>query len=293
VKDPVELDRIKALAIPPAWTDVWICPDPNGHLQATGLDDAGRRQYIYHERWRERRDLEKFDRMLDFAAALPALRRQVTADLKLAGYPRDRVLAAAVRLLDLGFFRIGNEVYLRDNGSYGLATLRQTQVKVRGETLEFRYPAKGGVARRQLVRDPAVAKVIAGLKRRRGGGPGLFAYQEDGSWCPVRSADINAYLKAHAGPAFSAKDFRTWSATVLAASALAAAEQPQPSQVSARRQMIRNTYQQVAHYLGNTPAVCRSSYVDPRVVEHFQDGETVRCTRELARLERAVVRLLR
>jgi DNA topoisomerase-1 len=268
------LARIRSLAIPPAWRDVWICPVPNGHIQATGVDAAGRRQYRYHDAWRARRDAEKFDRMLEFGAALPALRRRVAADLALDGYPADRVLAAAVRLLDLGFFRVGGEEYAEQHGTYGLATLQRRHVRVSGAEMSFSYVAKGGVLRALRLADEAAATVIAGLKRRRGGGADLLAYRDGRRWVDVRSSDINDYLKAHAGAQFSAKDFRTWSATLLAAAALAAAVHA-PRSPSARKRALAHAYREVAHYLGNTPAVCRTSYVDPRVVDCYRAGETI------------------
>jgi DNA topoisomerase-1 len=274
VEDPETLSRIRGLAVPPAWQEVWICPWPNGHIQATGVDAAGRRQYRYHDAWRARRDTEKFERMLEFGAALPRLRRQVAADLALPDYPRDRVLACAVRLLDLGFFRVGGEEYEQQHGTYGLATLQRRHVRVRGARMGFHYTAKGGTERVLEIEDPAAAQVLAGLKRRRGGGPELLAYRTGRRWVDVRSADVNGYLKRHAGAEFTAKDFRTWSATLLAAAALGAAARA-PRSASARKRAVARAYREVAHYLGNTPTVCRTSYVDPRVVDCYRAGETV------------------
>jgi DNA topoisomerase IB len=277
VDDPDVVDRIKALAIPPAWTDVWICPDPQGHIQATGYDVKGRRQYRYHDQWRARRDREKHDRMLELARALPRLRERLAKDLAGEGVGRDRVLAAAVRLLELGLFRVGGEAYVEE-GSYGLATVRKGHVRaVRGE-LRFDYPAKSGKRRIVTIGDPEVAEVVRALKRRRRGGPELLAYKDErGRWVDVRSADINEYLQDALGPGFSAKDFRTWAATVLAAVALAAEEaqaDDDPSE-SQRRRAVARVVKDVAHQLGNTPAVARGSYVDPRVIERFEHGETV------------------
>ncbi len=277
VDDPDVVDRIKALAIPPAWTDVWICPDPRGHIQATGYDVKGRRQYRYHDQWRARRDREKHDRVLELARALPRLRERLARDLAGEGVGRDRVLAAAVRLLELGLFRVGGEAYVED-GSYGLATVRKGHVRaVRGE-LRFDYPAKSGQRRIVTIGDPEVADVVRALKRRRRGGPELLAYKDErGRWVDVRSADINEYLQDALGPEFSAKDFRTWAATVLAAVALAAEEaqaDDDPSE-SQRRRAVARVVKDVAHQLGNTPAVARGSYVDPRVIERFEHGETV------------------
>jgi DNA topoisomerase IB len=273
VADPETLERIRSLAVPPAWRSVWISPDPRGHLQAVGTDAAGRRQYLYHPTWRERRDTEKFDRMVGFARTLPSLRRKVRRDLRLEGMPRERVLACAVRLLDRACFRIGTEEYTEQNGSYGLATLQRSHVRVRNGTAEFDYPGKGGSRQVLAVRDRAVAEVIRRLTRRRTGGPGLLAFQEHRRWTGVRSADINGYIKEHAGDGYSAKDFRTWHGTVLAAVALAA--QPTPASRTARVRAIAGSMREVAEYLGNTAAVARTSYVDPRVLDRYRSGWTI------------------
>ena len=274
VTDPDTLARIDALVIPPAWQDVWICPHPNGHIQATGVDAAGRRQYRYHDVWRQQRDRVKFDHMVEFGRALPALRERIAADLRGEDLTRERVLACATRLLDLGFFRIGTEGYAEQNQTYGLATIRKDHVTLNGAVLEFDYVAKSGKQRLQSIVDPEVVAVVRALKRRRNGGPELLAYRRDGGWCDVKSADINAYIKEVTGGDYTAKDFRTWAATVLAAVALAvsadAANTP-----TARKRAVARAYQEVAHYLGNTPAVCRSSYVDPRVVDRYLAGVTV------------------
>ena len=274
VTDPDVLDRIRGLAIPPAWSDVWICPWPNGHLQAVGVDARGRRQYRYHDAWRTRRDQAKFDHMLDFARALPRMRRRVTADLAADGMGRDRVLATAVRLLDLGFFRIGGESYAEENGTFGLATMLKRHARINGDLVVFEYVAKAGKRRLQAVADPSVRQVVAALKARRGGGPELLAYRDGRRWCDVRSTDINAYIKDAAGDDFSAKDFRTWNATVLTAVALAVSF-PSVASRTARQRAVSRAMREVAHYLGNTPAVCRNSYVDPRVVDRFQAGVTI------------------
>ncbi len=277
--DTETVDRIAALVIPPAWKDVWICPWPNGHLQAVGTDAAGRRQYLYHPAWRERRDREKFDQMLEFARCLPQLRDACAATLAAGdGLDRERVLACAVRLLDLGFFRIGTEGYAEQNQSYGLATMRKDHVRLLdGHGLEFDYVAKSRQRRIQTVVDPAVFDVVAGLKRRRGGGDDLLAYRHGRSWRDIRSEEINDYIKELTGGEFTAKDFRTWSATVLAAVALAvSAVSPGARSVTARRRAVTRAMQEVAKYLGNTAAVCRSSYVDPRVVDRFQAGATIK-----------------
>ncbi|MCW2745847.1 MAG: topoisomerase [Mycobacterium sp.] len=267
------LTRIRELGIPPAWRDVWICPDPNGHLQATGIDAAGRKQYRYHDAWRARRDAEKFDDMTRFARALPALRERVEADLAATGkLTRARVLAGSVRLLDRGFFRIGTEEYAVTNESYGLATIRKEHVSLEaGGTMVFDYPAKSGRRRIQAVVDPLVADIVGTLKRRRGGGPELLAYREDGAWHDLRSPDVNAYLKEATGDDFSAKDFRTWSATVLAAVALAVSG-PAARAKTSRARAITRAVKETSHYLGNTPAVCRASYIDPRVFDAYRGG---------------------
>ncbi|MGH3022089.1 MAG: DNA topoisomerase IB [Gaiellaceae bacterium] len=272
--DEDTLGRIRELAIPPAWTDVWICPYPYGHIQAVGTDAAGRRQYLYHPDWRRRRDREKFEEMTRFARALPGLRAAAAAHLRKRGLPRERVLACAVRLLDRGFFRIGTEGYAEENGTYGLATMLRRHVTLGSDgLLRFDYPAKGGKRRLQSVVDPAVYRVVASLKERRGPGE-LLAYEADGGWVDVTSDDINAYLKEITQAGFSAKDFRTWNATVLAAVALAVSGEAHGSKTSRQRAMTR-AVREVAHYLGNTPAVCRASYIDPRVFDRFRDGLTI------------------
>ena len=274
VTDAEVLARIRALAIPPAWTDVWICTDERGHLQAVGTDAAGRRQYLYHPVWRQRRDREKFDHMLVFAAALPRIRRVCAKRLAHTSLDRDRVLACAVRLLDLGFFRIGTEGYAEQHQHYGLATIRKKHVTVDGDVVTFDYVAKGGKRRVQSVVDPAVHDVVSRLKRRRAGGHELLAYKVDGRWQDVKSVDINDFIKEISGDDFTAKDFRTWSATVLAAVSLAVAAEAATSKTG-RKRAAAWAMKEVAHYLGNTPAVCRSSYVDPRVVDRFQAGTTI------------------
>jgi DNA topoisomerase I len=274
IADLEVLDRIRELVVPPAWTDVWICPWPSGHLQAVGIDARGRRQYRYHDRWRVRRDAEKFARMADFARALPGLRERCCELLAGEGLTRERVLACIIRLLDLGFFRIGGEEYVEQNGSYGLATMCKEHVTLGpGHAVTFDYPAKSGKRRVQTIIDEAVFDVVAALKRRRSGGPELFAYRQGREWCDVRSSDVNDFVKDISGGQFTAKDFRTWAGTVLAAVALAVAEQVRST--TARRRAISRAYQEVAHYLGNTPAVCRKSYVDPRVVDRYRVGVTI------------------
>jgi DNA topoisomerase-1 len=275
IEDAETLARIHALAVPPAWEEVWICPHPNGHIQAIGTDSRGRRQYRYHDRWRERRDAEKFEQMLEFARALPELRGVTARHLHRREPTRERVLAGAVRLLDRGFFRIGNEEYADENGTYGVATMERRHVTLRpGNRLVFDYTGKGGKQRLESIVDPHVYRLVEQLKRRRRGGEELLAYKERGRWVDVRSADINEYIKALVGREFTAKDFRTWSATVLAAVAVAVSDQAAGSRTG-RKRAVSRAVQEVAFYLGNTPAVCRASYIDPRVFDRFDAGVTI------------------
>ncbi|MDP5185331.1 DNA topoisomerase IB [Blastococcus sp. BMG 814] len=268
------LDRLRALAVPPAWKDVWICPWPNGHIQATGVDAAGRRQYRYHDEWRARRDAEKHERVLEIARQLPDVRDAVTAALRTRGPNRERVLACALRLLDLGTFRIGSEEYAEENGTYGLATLRREHVTVRGEKTFFRYTAKGGIEREVEIVDRPTATVVRQLLERPDDtGDDLLAYSTDDGWKDVTSDEINAFLKELSGADITAKDFRTWNATVMMAAALA--EAPPPASKTARKKIVTAAYKRVSEQLGNTPAVCKASYVDPRVVDRFEHGETV------------------
>jgi DNA topoisomerase IB len=280
IADVEVLERIKALVIPPAWEQVWICPWPTGHLQAVGFDARGRRQYRYHDRWRARRDAQKFEHMVEFGRALPELRRRCCDLLTGDGLGRERVLACAIRLLDLGFFRIGGEEYVEQNGSYGLATLCRDHVTLHGDdAVTFDYPAKSGQRRVQTIVDPDVFAVVAALKRRRSGAE-LFAYRRGREWVDVRSSDINDFVQELSGGDFTAKDFRTWAGTVLSAVALAVAEEARSK--TARQRAISRAYQEVAHYLGNTPAVCRKSYVDPRVVDRYRAGITIAAAIDLA-----------
>jgi DNA topoisomerase I len=272
IDDPEVLQRIRELGIPPAWKDVWVCPYPFGHLQATGIDAAGRKQYLYHERWRARRDAEKFDDMACFARALPRLRDRIDEDLGGAELNRPRVLACAVRLLDRGFFRIGSEEYAVQNESYGLATMCKRHVTLGdGGAMVFDYPAKSGQRRIQAVVDPQAAEIVATLKRRRGGGEELLAFKEGRRWRDVRSEDINAYIKDATSEDYSAKDFRTWNATVLAAVALSVSGEAAGTKTG-RQRAITRAVKEVAHYLGNTPTVCRASYIDPRVFDAYRGG---------------------
>ncbi|HEV2789944.1 MAG TPA: DNA topoisomerase IB, partial [Solirubrobacterales bacterium] len=301
--DPIEdeetLERIRQLAIPPAWKEVWICPDPFGHIQATGYDEAGRKQYLYHERWQQRQAERKFELVREFALELPKLRRAVTADLRRQGMPRERALACAVRLLDLGFFRVGSEVYAEENESFGLATVRREHVTVKRSEIVFDFPAKSGQRRVQSIRDAAARRAIEAMYRRRSGPEDLLAYREGGAWVDVRSDDINAYIHAKIGDEFTAKNFRTWHGTVLAAVALAGEEKPR-SEAAAKR-AIAAAVNQVSEALGNTPAVCRASYIDPRVLDRYRDGTTIKPTagadgrisaKQRLKIEREVIALV-
>lgn len=274
IEDDATVDRIRALAIPPAWTEVWICSDPLGHIQATGVDAAGRKQYRYHDGWRRRRDAAKFDAMVAFARALPALRRRVRDDLRGDALDRTRVLACCVRLLDVGFFRIGSEDYAEQNETYGLTTLLRRHVRFDGDVIVFDYPAKDGLRRVQQVLDDDAAEIVHALRRRRGGGPELLAYKQRRRWVDVKADEVNEYLKDAAGGDFTAKDFRTWNATALMAVELAVRAADAGSRAS-RRRIVTASVRAVAVFLGNTPAVCRRSYVDPRVIDRFQSGLTL------------------
>jgi DNA topoisomerase-1 len=276
IGDEDVVQRIKALAIPPAWEEVWICADPLGHIQATGVDARGRKQYRYHDLWRERRDRQKFQDMLDFANSLPKLRERAERDLRRRKISRERVLACAVRLLDRGFFRIGSEDYAVENETYGLATMRKRHVRVEGKTLTFDYEAKGGKRRVMTIVDPKVSRLVKTLRERTGGGHELLAYRNGTEWRDIRSDDINDYIKETVGREHSAKDFRTWNATVLAAVVLAAsARERDMSTKGGRNRAKRDAVKQVSEYLGNTPAVCRASYIDPCVFDRFDGGLTV------------------
>ncbi|MBO3084565.1 DNA topoisomerase IB [Cellulomonas fengjieae] len=298
IVDEEHLERITTLAIPPAWRDVWICPWPSGHIQAAGLDDAARRQYLYHQQWTLRRGRLKHDHVLDVARRLPAARRRVKADLELDGMPKQKVLALAFRLLDLAYLRVGGEGYALQHGSYGLATLLRSHVRVLppendGDPgrVHLNFPAKSGQVRDTVVEDDVVASLVRTLTRRRDDGPELLAWCDDAGWHDVTSADVAAYVKLRLGPDATPKDFRTWHATVLAARGLAAAGPP-PASERARRRVLTQVVRDVAEELGNTPAVCRSSYIDPRVIESWERGQTIRPTRSQAVAEKSTLALL-
>jgi DNA topoisomerase-1 len=269
ISDADDRRRIQALAIPPAWTDVWICPDPRGHLQATGRDARGRKQYRYHARWGDARGAGKFDRMLAFAAALPRIRRRCEHDLDRRGVPREKVLATVVRLLELTLIRVGNDAYARENRSFGLTTLRDRHVRIDGTAMRFRFRGKSGRAHEVGLRDRRLAAVV----RRCQDLPGqeLFQYVDDeGQVRDVTSDDVNAYIAEAAGERFTAKDFRTWAGTVLAYRALRAL-QPADGTTAARKAVVE-AMRATADRLGNTPAVARGSYVHPAVLEAYLDG---------------------
>lgn len=278
VTDPEMLERIRSLAIPPAWQDVWICPWKNGHIQATGVDDAGRTQYLYHESWTERQAHRKFDRILEFSRKLPELRKQAESDLEASKPTRDRGLALAVRLLDRGFFRIGSERYAEENDTYGLATIPRSQVRLEGrDGLRFEYMAKGSQERIELVEDPVARRAAEPLIRRRTGPDQFLAWRDRREWLPLGSDDVNGYIHRWAGEEHSAKDFRTWSGTVATATSLAAGEIPDSKR--ARERVIRVAIEATAELLGNTPAVSRDSYIDPRVLDRYRGGHRIRLPR--------------
>lgn len=269
VEDERTLARIQALVIPPAWTDVWICPRANGHIQAIGRDVKGRKQYRYHPDWTAHAATNKFDRLPEFARALPKLRRRVESDLARRGHSREKVLATAVRLLELTLIRVGNAQYAKQNRSYGLTTLHKRHLEVGSAALTFAFKGKSGVEHEVRLRDRRLARVVRSLQDLPG--QQLFKYRDDdGSLCPVTSDDVNAYIREAMGEGFSAKDFRTWAGTVSAARALRDMEPP-TSPTDARRK-ITVCVKAVAGLLGNTPTVCRSSYVHPKVFELFESG---------------------
>ncbi|AXT85918.1 DNA topoisomerase [Aeromicrobium sp. A1-2] len=296
--EPEQVERCRLLVIPPAWNAVWICPLDNGHLQAVGTDVAGRRQYIYHPDWRVRRDLAKYQRMEGFAAELLKHRTASRRDLGGDGLTLERFAATAFSLLDLGMFRIGSERYVEENGSYGLSTLEKRHVHGTGRGMTFSYPAKSGQDVEVTVRDERVRDVLDTLHRRRGGGDRLLAYKSGRQWHDLAADDVNAYVKELLGDAYSAKDFRTWRGTSIAALSLATSDR---ASAASRKKSVATAMREVSEHLGNTPAIARSSYVDPRVVDLYADGVTVGSNhRRVApgatisrTLERQVLRMLR
>ena len=281
-----DLERIRELVIPPAWNDVWISPSANGHLQAIGTDAAGRRQYLYHPRWAEQRSRAKFTRMETFARALPQLRERVTELLdehQDEGPTRERVLALAVRLLDRAYFRIGSEQYAAEHGTYGLVTLRRQHVTLEPpDVMQFDFPAKHGIRMQRRVEDPSAFALVEVLRGRRSGPESMLAARDGRSWSAVTAHDVNDFLRMSAGIDCTAKDFRTWHGTVLCAIALASQErdviergrEPRSSATALARE-VSAAVRQTADFLGNTPAVARSSYVDPRVIDRYRDGRTI------------------
>jgi DNA topoisomerase-1 len=296
--EPEQVIRCRQLVIPPAWNDVWICAVENGHLQAVGTDAAGRRQYIYNPDWRARRDTEKFERMEGFAASLLKHRMEARRHLGIDELSLERVAATAFSLLDLGMFRIGSERYVEENGSYGLTTLEKRHVHGAGRGMTFSYPAKSGQPVEVTVRDERVREVIEALRRRRGGGDRLLAYRTGGQWQDLTADDVNAYVKELLGEHYSAKDFRTWRGSSIAALALARSDR---STAARRKKAVSAAMREVSEHLGNTPAIARTSYVDPRLIDLYEDGITVRADhRRVApgapmsrTLEREVLRILR
>ena len=295
-----DVARIRSLAIPPAWKDVWICPLANGHIQAVGTDDAGRRQYLYHPDWRVKRDKQKFDRVLTAAAHLPRARRQVAKDLAAAGMPRERAAAVAVRLLDVGYFRIGSDAYADANGSFGLTTLERQHVRRSRAGLRFCFVGKSGVEHTITVDDEDVIAALDRMRSRRARSRRLLAYSVDRRWVDLDAAAVNAYLAEVLGGDLTAKDFRTWHGTVLAAAALAESEEPGDTKAS-RKRAVKAAVEEVAGYLGNTHAIARGSYIDPRVIDLYENGTTIVPPRVTARmspmrrqelLEKAVLELL-
>jgi DNA topoisomerase-1 len=306
VRDAEVLARIRGLVIPPAWRDVWICPHPNGHIQAVGTDDAGRRQYLYHTEWRQARDEEKHRRVVTLARKLPELRAAVAADLAEPGLSCRRVLAGALRMLDRGVFRTGGDEYAQEGvngpGTRGVATLLRGDVTVRGGEILFDFLAKGAIERRVRIRDGALAALVTALRRGRADDERLLVYRDGRKRCEVHAEDINERLKEIVGEEFSAKDLRTWHATVLAAVALAGVEAPASER--GRKRAEKAVMTEVAEQLGNTPAVARRSYVDPRVLSAWEHGDTIAVAdiptdpsaladdETRAAIEKAVIRLL-
>jgi DNA topoisomerase-1 len=276
VTDPELRARFEHLAIPPAWTDVWIAPYANGHIQATGVDSAGRRQYIYHPTWREQKDRIKYDRALALAESLPAARRLVTLDLRKEGYPRERALAAGFRMLDTGSLRVGNERYAQQHGSYGLTSLLCEHATVSGDVVKLEFPAKSGEEWESEILDADLASVVRSLKRR-GPQARLLAWKSGRTWHPVDPQEINEYVRERTGGEFTAKDFRTLHGTLAAAVSLA--RHGPEEKKTARARALTQAMRDASVVLGNTPAIAKKSYVDPRLVDHYSAGETIDPTR--------------
>ena len=280
VRDSETLRRIKSLVIPPAWTDVWICPNPNGHLQATGRDDRKRKQFRYHPRWREIRDETKYARMIVFARALPNIRRSVRKDMALGGMPRNKVLATVVRLLEISLIRVGNDEYARENDSFGLTTMRNKHVDVRGANLRFHFRGKAGKWHNVDIQDRGIAKIVERCQDLPG--QELFQFvEDDGTRRDVRSEDVNDYLREVSGQDFTAKDFRTWAGTVLAAMALVAFEKFE-TKAQAKKNIVA-AIESVAKKLGNTPAVCKKCYIHPHVIDSYLEGTLIETLKQRAK----------
>ncbi len=275
VKDKATLGRIKRLAIPPAWTEVWISPHADGHMQATGRDARGRKQYRYHTDWRQQRDENKFGRMIAFARVLPRIRRRVQRDLARPGLPREKLIATVVRLLEVTLIRVGNEEYARDNGSYGLTTMRNRHATVRGAQIRFTFRGKSGKRHEINLRHPQLARIVRRCQEMPG--QELFGYEENGQPRHIDSQDVNEYLRAISGEDFTAKDFRTWAGTVLAAVALREFQRAK-HQTEAKKNVV-TAIEAVARMLGNTPTVCRKCYVHPTILDSYLQGETIRAIR--------------
>ena len=271
---PDELERIKELVIPPAWRDVWISPYPSGHIQAVGTDDAGRRQYIYHTAWREKKDREKFDRALEFGERLPGARRVITQHLRSNGSGKERAFAAALRIVDSGALRIGSAQYAAENGSFGVTTLLVDHVTVSGSVITLRFPGKSGQQWDTIIEDQDLAAALRPMVRREEADTMLAYRAADESWHSVDASQLNEFLRQVTGGGFTAKDFRTWQATVVASMELARMDLKATSR-TARQKAVAATMRSVAEHLGNTPAIARSSYVDPRVVDRFMSGDVI------------------
>ncbi len=289
IRNAAELARIQSLVIPPAWTEVWICPNPRGHLQATGRDARGRKQYRYHPKWRQVRDGTKYERMVAFGRALPAIRRRTDADVRRSGLPRKKVLAAVVKLLEKTFIRVGNDEYARDNRSFGLTTMRDGHVKIAGSTVRFIFRGKSGIEHALALDDRRLAKIVRQCRDLPG--QELFQYRdEDGNIVDVGSADVNAYLKDISGEEFTSKEFRTWAGTVLAAQLLR--DFAQVDSAARAKKNVVAAIEQVAKRLGNTRAVCRKCYVHPAVIDAYMDGSMMKTvTQRAQRTARAVGRM--
>ena len=294
-----EVERIRSLAIPPAWRDVWICPWPNGHIQAPGTDDAGRRQYLYHPDWRTKRDQDKFDRVKVAGARLARARERMIEDLQGEGMPLSRAAATATRLLDLGYFRIGSDAYADANGSFGLTTLERRHVRRVNGDLVFSFVGKSGIEHSITISDPHVIDSLNLMRKRRGGSARLLACGE-ARWADLSASAVNAYISQMVHEDLTAKDFRTWHATVLAAVALAESPEKGDTKASQKR-AVKAAVEEVSAYLGNTPTIARKSYVDPRVIDQYQSGVTIAPTlakryrddaRRQAAIEKAVARLI-